>query len=27
MLAGAGSNITVQVGNDGVLLVDSGAAA
>src|SRR2546422_9819838 len=26
MLAGAGANITVQVGNDGVLLVDSGAA-
>src|SRR6267142_1380336 len=26
MLAGAGGNITVQVGNDGVLLVDSGAA-
>ena len=27
MLAGAGGNITVQVGKDGVLLVDSGAAA
>jgi cyclase len=27
MLAGAGGNITVQVGNDGILLVDSGAAA
>ena len=27
MLAGAGGNITVQVGNDGVLLVDSGTAA
>lgn len=26
MLAGAGANITVQVGRDGVLLVDSGAA-
>jgi len=26
MLAGAGGNITVQVGNDGVLLVDSGVA-
>jgi glyoxylase-like metal-dependent hydrolase (beta-lactamase superfamily II) len=25
MLAGAGGNITVQVGNDGILLVDSGA--
>lgn len=27
MLAGAGGNITVQVGRDGVLLVDSGTAA
>jgi len=27
MLAGAGGNITVQVGKDGVLLVDSGVAA
>jgi glyoxylase-like metal-dependent hydrolase (beta-lactamase superfamily II) len=27
MLAGAGSNITVQVGRDGVFLVDSGTAA
>jgi glyoxylase-like metal-dependent hydrolase (beta-lactamase superfamily II) len=27
MLAGAGGNITVQVGKDGILLVDSGAAA
>jgi len=27
MLAGAGANITVHVGKDGVLLVDSGAAA
>jgi glyoxylase-like metal-dependent hydrolase (beta-lactamase superfamily II) len=27
MLAGAGGNITVQVGRDGVLLVDSGVAA
>jgi glyoxylase-like metal-dependent hydrolase (beta-lactamase superfamily II) len=27
MLAGAGGNITVQVGKDGVLLVDSGTAA
>jgi len=27
MLAGAGGNITVQVGRDGVLLVDTGAAA
>ena len=27
MLAGAGGNIAVQTGNDGVLLVDSGAAA
>lgn len=27
MLAGAGGNITVQIGKDGVLLVDSGAAA
>ncbi len=27
MLAGAGGNITVQVGRDGVLLVDSGIAA
>jgi glyoxylase-like metal-dependent hydrolase (beta-lactamase superfamily II) len=27
VLAGAGANITVQVGDDGVLLVDSGAAA
>ena len=27
MLAGAGGNITVQVGNDGILLVDSGTAA
>ena len=27
MLAGAGGNITVQTGKDGVLLVDSGAAA
>ena len=27
MLAGAGGNITVQVGKDGVFLVDSGAAA
>ena len=27
MLAGAGGNITVQVGRDGVLLVDSGSAA
>src|SRR5438093_7773277 len=27
MLAGAGSNITVQVGKDGVLLVDTGVAA
>jgi cyclase len=27
MLAGAGSNITVQTGKDGVLLVDSGSAA
>ncbi len=27
MLAGAGGNITVQVGNDGVLLVDSGVAS
>ena len=26
MLAGAGGNITVQVGRDGVLLVDSGVA-
>jgi glyoxylase-like metal-dependent hydrolase (beta-lactamase superfamily II) len=26
MLAGAGANITVQVGNDGILLVDSGTA-
>jgi glyoxylase-like metal-dependent hydrolase (beta-lactamase superfamily II) len=26
MLAGAGGNITVQVGNDGILLVDSGTA-
>ena len=26
MLAGAGGNITVQVGKDGVLLVDTGAA-
>ena len=26
VLAGAGANITVQVGRDGVLLVDSGAA-
>jgi glyoxylase-like metal-dependent hydrolase (beta-lactamase superfamily II) len=27
MLAGAGGNITVQIGTDGILLVDSGAAA
>jgi glyoxylase-like metal-dependent hydrolase (beta-lactamase superfamily II) len=27
MLAGAGANITVQVGKDGILLVDSGSAA
>src|SRR6266850_3508899 len=27
MLAGAGGNITVQVGKDGVLLVDTGVAA
>jgi len=27
MLAGAGSNITVQVGKDGILLVDAGVAA
>ena len=27
MLAGAGGNITVQVGNDGILLVDSGTPA
>ena len=27
MLAGAGGNITVQVGKDGILLVDSGTAA
>jgi cyclase len=27
MLAGAGGNITVQTGNDGILLVDSGSAA
>jgi cyclase len=27
MLAGAGGNITVQTGNDGVLLVDTGAAS
>src|SRR5262249_2220490 len=27
MLAGAGGNIAVQAGNDGVLLVDSGASA
>src|ERR1700757_4911904 len=27
MVAGAGGNITVQVGNDGILLVDSGSAA
>src|SRR6185369_7829169 len=27
MLAGAGGNITVQIGKDGVLLVDSGLAA
>jgi len=27
MLAGAGGNITVQVGNDGILLVDTGLAA
>src|SRR5438477_12200808 len=26
MLAGAGGNITVQVGKDGILLVDSGVA-
>ena len=26
MLAGAGSNITISIGSDGVLLVDSGAA-
>jgi cyclase len=27
MLAGAGGNITVQVGKDGILLVDTGVAA
>src|SRR5580704_11898359 len=27
MLAGAGANITLQVGDDGVLLVDAGRAA
>ncbi len=27
MLAGAGGNITVQTGNDGILLVDTGLAA
>src|SRR5262249_7519740 len=27
MLAGAGGNVTVQVGNDGILLVDSGTPA
>src|SRR5258706_16282999 len=26
VLAGAGGNITVQIGNEGILLVDSGAA-